>query len=70
MLAQPASTRSFVVETAASNVGLGAVLSQPDENNVLRPCAYASRKLSPEETRYSAREQKLSPLFGRLISFL
>src|SRR6185437_4125866 len=40
----------------ASNVGLGGVLSQLDDNNVLRPCAYASRKLSPQEIRYSVRE--------------
>src|SRR6185437_10831150 len=56
VLAPHTSTRSFVVETDASNIGLGAVLSQPDENNVLRPCAYASRKLSSQETRYSVRE--------------
>src|SRR6185437_14470994 len=56
VLVQPVSSKGFVVETDASNVGLGAVLSQMDENKVLRPCAFASRKLSPQEIKYSVRE--------------
>ena len=58
VLAQTDSFKHFVVETDGSTVGLGAVLSQPDEQGNLRPCAFASRKLNPQETRYSTREQE------------
>ena len=46
--------KSLVVQTDASDVGIGAVLSQLDENGEEHPIAYASRKLQPRETKYSA----------------
>jgi len=65
VLIQPRSDRTFVLETDASIVGLGAVLSQKDESGVLKPCAYASRKLLAQETRYSTRElEALAIIFG------
>ena len=42
----------FVLETDASIDGLGAVLSQTQEDGKLHPIAYASRALTPGEKNY------------------
>lgn len=49
MLAYPNFERSFVLETDASVRGLGAVLSQVQDDQLLHPVAYASLALSPLE---------------------
>ena len=69
VLAQPNSSKHFVVETDASAIGLGAVLSQPDDEGNLRPCAFASRKLNPQETRYSTREQEALAIIWAIGKF-
>ena len=54
----------FVLRTDASNVGVGAVLIQY-ENDVPRPIAYASRKLLDRERNYSTIEREcLAIIFG------
>ncbi|KAL1129482.1 hypothetical protein AAG570_012427 [Ranatra chinensis] len=54
----PDFTKQFVVTTDASQVALGAVLSQLDHLGD-RPVAFATRKLTSAESRYSAIEREL-----------
>ena len=49
VLAYPDWDKSFTLETDASVKGLGAVLSQLQDDGQLHPVAYASRALSPQE---------------------
>ncbi|KAL1139244.1 hypothetical protein AAG570_006230 [Ranatra chinensis] len=58
VLRSPDFSKQFVVTTDASQVALGAVLSQLDHLED-RPVAYASRKLTSAESRYSAIEREL-----------
>ena len=46
----------FVLETDASYVGLGAVLSQLQNDGKMHPIAYASRSLDPHEKNYAVTE--------------
>ena len=48
--------KPLVVRTDASKFGLGAVLLQEDENGVLRPIEFASRKTNLAERNYHAQE--------------
>jgi len=52
VLAYPNFDVDFVLETDASHQGLGAVLSQKQEDGKLHPIAYASRALSGAEKNY------------------
>ena len=56
LLAYPTANQAFMLETDASNAGLGAVLSQIQSDGKEHPVAYASRALSPQETRYAITE--------------
>ena len=49
----------FFLSTDASQVGIGAVLSQRDKNNKEHPIYYASRSLTDTERRYSTIEREL-----------
>ena len=44
--------REFLLQTDASDIGLGAILSQLDDNGVERPIAYASKILSGRDRKY------------------
>ncbi|XP_041439585.1 uncharacterized protein LOC121400486 [Xenopus laevis] len=76
VLAAPDFSRRFLLQTDASNFGLGAVLSQVNGHGEEHPIAYLSRKLLPREAAYATIEkeclaivwalQKLQPyLYGR-----
>ena len=56
LLAYPTANQAFMLETDASKAGLGAVLSQIQSDGKEHPVAYASRALSPQETRYAITE--------------
>ena len=54
VLAYPDYTKNFKLYTDASESGLGAVLTQVQEDRKERPIAYASRTLSKSECNYDA----------------
>lgn len=56
VLSYPRFDREFLLETDASGVGLGAVLSQCQDDKTIRPIAFASRTLQPHERRYGISE--------------
>ena len=64
ILGMPADTGTFLLDTDASNVGLGAVLSQMQGDREV-VIAYASRSLSNAEQRYdTTKKELLAVMFG------
>lgn len=58
ILVYPNFSRLFTLQTDASDVGIGAVLTQLDDAGDEHPVAYASRTLSATERNYSATERE------------
>lgn len=58
VLQSPNFSREFILQTDASDKGIGAVLSQCDDDGTEHPVAFFSRKLLPRETRYSTIEKE------------
>ena len=56
VLAFPCFDKPFILETDASGTGLGAVLAQRQDDNTIRPIAYASRSLQAHEKNYGITE--------------
>ncbi len=60
ILIAPDPSRQFVVEVDASEVGVGAVLSQrSSSDDKVHPCAYFSHRLSPAERNYDIGNREL-----------
>lgn len=58
ILMAPNFSRLFVLYTDASDVGIEAVLVQADDSGVEHPVALFSKKLRPNQVRYSTIEKK------------
>ena len=65
VLVHPKFDREFFLQTDALDIGLGAILSQLDDNGVERPIAYASKILSGCERKYCTTEKEaFAVIFG------
>lgn len=58
--------RATVVEADSSGWATGGVLSQYDDNGVLRPCAFFSKKNSPAECNYEIHDKELLAIINCL----
>jgi hypothetical protein len=68
VLRNPDFKKQFYLQTDASGVGLGSVLSQGEGDNE-HPVAYWSRKLLPRETRYAAVEKECLAVVESIKAF-
>ena len=59
-------SKPLIVHTDASDVGLGATLSQHEENGDIRLVTCRSRKLSPAEKNYPVHEKEMLALVDSL----
>ena len=69
MLHAPDETKPFWLNTDASDFAIGAVLSQKDDEDVLRPLAFYSSKLKGAEIRYPTHEKELLAIIKSLKNF-
>ncbi|XP_033761705.1 uncharacterized protein LOC117343459 [Pecten maximus] len=68
ILKLPDIEKEFVLQTDASDYGLGAVLLQEDEGTLF-PVAYASRKLKGGETSYAVVEKECLAVIWGILKF-
>ncbi len=69
----PDWNKEFVLETDASDFAMGAVLQQRDEQNILKPVAFYSRKFTDSESRYNTTEKEAAAIveaFKKWTSYL
>jgi len=69
LLRNPDFSRPFVLQTDASERGLGAVLSQRDAEDHIHPVAYFSKKLQPREEKYSTVEKEYLAVRQGMLAF-
>ena len=61
--------KEFILQTDASEKGIGAVLSQYDDDGMEHPVVFYSRKLLPRETRYSTVEKECLTIMAATHNF-
>ena len=59
ILSLPDQERQFVLAANASDIGIGASLSQVDQDGILCPVAYFSKKLIPAKKNYNIYDKEL-----------
>ncbi|KAI2646182.1 Transposon Tf2-9 polyprotein [Labeo rohita] len=59
VLIHPDPAKPFVVEVDASDVGVGAILSQRGPDKKLHPCIFFSRKFNSTQQRYGVGDREL-----------
>jgi len=69
VLKLPDYSKRFIIDTDASDIGVGAVLSQLDDLGRERPVLFASRKLSPAELKWPVRDKEALAIVYALNSF-
>jgi len=69
ILRLPDVSKVFKLQTDASDIGIGDVLTQDDEIGIRHPVAFASRKLLPRETRYSTIERECLAIVWGITKF-
>ena len=69
VLQSPCWDRVFILKTDASGFGLGAILSQLDDNNEEHPIAFASRKLQPREFKLATIEKECLAIVWAVETF-
>jgi hypothetical protein len=65
----PDPDRPFVLQTHASDIGLGAALFQPNGTGVLVPVGSSSRKLNVHERNYPTREKEMLAIVWGLLEY-
>ena len=65
----PDAEGDFVLETDASNVGIGACLLQPDENGNERPVGYYSKALNSAQRNYAIYKLEFFALYQAVKHF-
>ncbi|UYV83047.1 hypothetical protein LAZ67_22001955 [Cordylochernes scorpioides] len=62
-------SKPYHLFTDASNLGISGVLKQPDEQGILHPIGYFSRKLHPYEQNYTASEIEILAIINSVQRF-
>ena len=68
-LITPDPCKEFTLQTDASSRGVGAVLSQQNDDGILRPVAFYSRKLLDRETKYTITELECLAIVNTIKHF-
>lgn len=69
VLAFPDLNKPFIINTDASTVGIGFILSQANEQGVIHPICYGGRSLTRAERHYSATELECLALVSAVKQF-